>query len=720
MERHVTPESRLAGMEDATATALAANEKATQLEQLMNNAETSAMNDTAQMEIYGSGARTYTDASGEVVASPDKPEPGKLEEIRSNRRYGKTEAEREAVAQKYEEDVNSLLEDGYELTQAKLIMDLREKDTEEIGKLAGKYIADGENPLIAKKKAKDLYKKKEAKRLKMIKEEGLRNTAEYDAFRKDGTSPTVTTPEAPEGDEPEGEGNDLNAEGGVGDEPYGPEKPSTLQLEMDAANERVAVARDKYIELSSKRRRLSFGFRKANREKAIEDALAEYNKAKTFANELAGEMFERDGASEEDILAFASLTTATETVAVYDGMQQQQESLANSNAFMKKFNNLWTKWSEVDEEGKKPRFGRLKKIALMAGIGAGAAVGASFAAAGLGLSASFAAPALLAARFGRGQAMGRLRHNAEAGTQAGIHNQTDRDAVLRAVSEADSLEALGAVDIAGASHEKTKEYVKKNRRRTIGSAALGGAGFAAVDALGLGLNEFGKMDVVKDGVKQIGNLAQGVGDTVADGAEVVGDVAGDAWDKIKDIDINPFDGDGLDLNPFNNETSQSGIATGEEPWTPEARGIDVDVDVDPDAGSAPEVEPAADEIEASPEDEIAEIVDGRGDNLDEVAGEQAETQAIVGNEFNVESGNGFIQEINDFAEANGMSRNDSISTQVFNEARAKFGDDLLTGSEYVQNGDLRISSAGQNAWNPGVAEFMLQRMQELAEAQATS
>jgi hypothetical protein len=171
MERHVTPTSRLSGMEDATAIALAANDKQRELEAKANSPETALLNDKAEFEIYGDKGRDYTyteefvDPTDGVrktreVSSLDKPYPGKLAEIRSNRRYGKTEAERNTAADKYENDVNSLLGDGLELTQAKLIMDLRESDSDALAALAGKFIGEGENPLVAKKRAKDLYAKK--------------------------------------------------------------------------------------------------------------------------------------------------------------------------------------------------------------------------------------------------------------------------------------------------------------------------------------------------------------------------------------------------------------------------------------------------------------------------------------------------------------------------------------------------------------------------------
>lgn len=86
---------------------------------------------------------------------------------------------------------------------------------------------------------------------------------------------------------------------------------------------------------------------------------------------------------------------------------------------------------------------------------------------------------------------------------------------------------------------------------------------------------------------------------------------------------------------------------------------------------------------------------------------------LQGTSFNVEYGNGFIHEIQDFAQANGHSVDSSKAFQIYNEAVAKFGKDgLIESGTYVRKaGDIGISSPGQTSWKPGVAEFINSRLQ---------
>ncbi len=139
-------------------------------------------------DVKGKASYTVIDPStGEVIGSPERPLKGKLDEIRNNPIYGKTMAERKKAAKAYEEDLLSLVEDeGLELSQAKLIMDLREKDREKQIQLAAKLEIGGTSRSEAAKKAKKVYKDKDSERLDIIKTEGAFTEVEYAYVRQGG------------------------------------------------------------------------------------------------------------------------------------------------------------------------------------------------------------------------------------------------------------------------------------------------------------------------------------------------------------------------------------------------------------------------------------------------------------------------------------------------------------------------------------------------------
>jgi hypothetical protein len=93
------------------------------------HSDVSLLNDRAELLIYGSKGRTYHDPeTNQVVADKEHVIPSVFDRIRDDKRWGQTEAEREDVAKGFERELNVLLEDGFELTQAKIIMDHRMGD----------------------------------------------------------------------------------------------------------------------------------------------------------------------------------------------------------------------------------------------------------------------------------------------------------------------------------------------------------------------------------------------------------------------------------------------------------------------------------------------------------------------------------------------------------------------------------------------------------------
>lgn len=179
----------------------------------------SDLNEQARMEVWGSGEGTYTEPKrrpGEedkrVVASPENPEEGVLEGIRKNSKgfqndavFGKGGEARVNKAKEYEEEITRLVEDeGLELTQAKLYMDLGiEADEQtavrlsEAKALSGKLEAQGNDPEQARARALQKIRKElkgteaevhKDRRLEIIKdfgEKGVFTKKEYEAAKKE-------------------------------------------------------------------------------------------------------------------------------------------------------------------------------------------------------------------------------------------------------------------------------------------------------------------------------------------------------------------------------------------------------------------------------------------------------------------------------------------------------------------------------------------------------
>lgn len=106
---------------------------------------------------------------------------GKLAEMRTSRRYGRTERERNDKADQYLDKLLGLQEhEGLELCQAKLIMDLRDSDYVKITELTAKFMQEGVGAQEAEDRAQAIYDKRDCQRRDLIKDEGIFSREEYD------------------------------------------------------------------------------------------------------------------------------------------------------------------------------------------------------------------------------------------------------------------------------------------------------------------------------------------------------------------------------------------------------------------------------------------------------------------------------------------------------------------------------------------------------------
>jgi hypothetical protein len=169
------------------------NAKQEAIDTFMNNGEINGerlniagqLNDRAQIEIWGTNGKTEGFVDPATGRPLEKPIQGKLNEIRENPRYGTKAADREAAAEKYEADLEALLtktprgKRPLELAQAKLIMDLREKDVDARATYTAKLISQKIPAAQAKSQAVKVYKAKDKKRIETIREEGVMHVVQY-------------------------------------------------------------------------------------------------------------------------------------------------------------------------------------------------------------------------------------------------------------------------------------------------------------------------------------------------------------------------------------------------------------------------------------------------------------------------------------------------------------------------------------------------------------
>lgn len=159
----------------------------------INSPEVQLLNDTAEIEIFGpKPGRTYTGPVG----------PGVLEDLRTNRRYGRTAAERENAATFYEGSMQAMLDDGFELCQAKVVLDMAMEDRENHADFIAKQISAGLSATEAEAKANAVYTRKGERRRQIIKDNDLFTRDDYERFIGEGSTaekpvetPAVVTPE---------------------------------------------------------------------------------------------------------------------------------------------------------------------------------------------------------------------------------------------------------------------------------------------------------------------------------------------------------------------------------------------------------------------------------------------------------------------------------------------------------------------------------------------
>jgi hypothetical protein len=204
MERHVTPESRLQVMEEATSVALSKNaEEASRIEAVnerLNSPEAEVLNNQAELAVFGDGGDNgQTDyevkslnEAGEVVVEykfkDTEPLRG-LIDVRANPRYGKTSSERDKAADKYIREFKRLIKkESLQPAQAKLLMDMKMDDAVSASEQVDARVRSGEKRSDASKAVKVRYEKKFAAQLELVRSKGIMTAGEYEQARSISSS----------------------------------------------------------------------------------------------------------------------------------------------------------------------------------------------------------------------------------------------------------------------------------------------------------------------------------------------------------------------------------------------------------------------------------------------------------------------------------------------------------------------------------------------------
>ena len=193
----------------------AAEARVDAIESRATSKEVAALNDTAELEIFGSRGRTYTDpTTGDVIASAEKPMVGKIDSILTDYKYGATENERRQAAETYQNRLEELLNnEGLELSQAKLVLDAEDPiDLQKRrGEAIGRRMAAGQSDEEARNQVDAQFAKLSEQRVARIRDGGVFTAEEYELVKKgkdlyaeprSASDPTpadapATTPDAP-------------------------------------------------------------------------------------------------------------------------------------------------------------------------------------------------------------------------------------------------------------------------------------------------------------------------------------------------------------------------------------------------------------------------------------------------------------------------------------------------------------------------------------------
>ena len=435
--------------EQAAEAALNENARLATIEARRSSPEVAVLNDHAELEIWGSGDRTYTNPeTGDIIASPDKPMAGLLDTFAKTR----PGPEAKALAERYETDIHQLMEnDDLELCQAKMVMDMRMSDEQEgMPSLTTEFMkSDGLSASEAEDKAKSIYSRKDAKRLELIKDNGIFSPEEYDQLKNGNQADTAdTTGEATPGDDETSPETDE-----AGEEQQDPE--------AEKLQERMDTTRDEYARLLAGASATVRGVKGGKRAEALESARQAWLEAAKEITQYGQEIVlgKFNNLSDAEIEELKKTQTAKALIQEHYLLEvkkyEHAEAIAEHGP--KGFLRLWRENSELSKGSRRIR--TAGKIGLVAGAGLAAGLI-------MPIVPGLAGAAALGARS-HAKRFDRL--TLKVGEDADATNR-ELDYRMREKGGDFSFD-----DVALLTEETTHSRVSKNRTKMAGSLAAGAA-----------------------------------------------------------------------------------------------------------------------------------------------------------------------------------------------------------------------------------------------------
>ncbi|GAC1502314.1 MAG: hypothetical protein NVS1B10_07030 [Candidatus Saccharimonadales bacterium] len=158
----------------------------------LTSPEVAKLNDVAQIEIFGTAERTKGFVDPITGREINTPIAGKVNEILANPRYGTKKSDRQEKAEEYQSSILNLVEAGFELYQAKTIVDKKQDNLLRqqlmVAKLTAQSIRNGESPEQAYQIAQDrisyrIAKEEEKQLSEVLTESELNKLRKYESAK---------------------------------------------------------------------------------------------------------------------------------------------------------------------------------------------------------------------------------------------------------------------------------------------------------------------------------------------------------------------------------------------------------------------------------------------------------------------------------------------------------------------------------------------------------
>lgn len=252
---------------------------------------------------------------------------------------------------------------------------------------------------------------------------------------------------------------------------------------------RVDTLRHDFVDATAQRRRAIFGMKGAKKSlldeasRAFSSALDEWLAARVSQSIDLRKKYnvkEADKESVESITRAAVLSSLVGQTYVTEGLIRDRRVQLAGNKRLSWFYDKWAKWSSGNDGLTR---GKLKKIGVMLGVGLASGAAAAFVIGTAGIGGGIigaAAASSLGAGVTRGWARGKIQHESVqttvAGHQAEVQARDIEASIQTKLADAATKDPLSlGSDMVDSINQHTRAELNRNRRRMMGSVAIGAA-----------------------------------------------------------------------------------------------------------------------------------------------------------------------------------------------------------------------------------------------------